>query len=348
MEKQVFRILSIDGGGIRGIFPAKFLAEIEGELEASGSQKKQIFEHFDLIAGTSTGGILAIGLALGIPAAKLYHLYRENAREIFGRKKGFFRQLLYSAYDRRYLEARLREEFQAAGGGVDPRLVDCKTAVCIPIYDLMEGRTSVLKSKYHPAFNRDYHIPAYQAALATAAAPTFFDPYSSSYQDLKGLDQTFSNKVDGGVFANNPALLAIIEAQKAFKIPLPELQVLSIGTGHQKFNDACSRSKWGILYWINFRRKRIMELFMQGQSQQVQNLISLLQKGIDKQEGENFLYTRIDTELDNTCMIELDETCPLKLDKLAEKAQKAFQDHGNELLNSFFVPVPVHTVRKAT
>jgi len=138
------------------------------------------------------------------------------------------------------------------------------------------------------------------------------------------------------VFANNPTLSAIIEAQKAFEVGLSELQVLSIGTGHQKFNDACTRSKWGILYWINPRRKRIIDLFMQGQSQQVQNLISLLQKGIDKQEGENFLYTRIDTELDETCRIELDETSSIKLDKLAEKAQKAFQDRGNAVLNHFF------------
>jgi patatin-like phospholipase/acyl hydrolase len=338
MEKKTIRVLSIDGGGIRGIFPAKFLAEIEGELEAKGAEKKQIFEHFDLITGTSTGGILAIGLALGIPALKLYNLYKESAGEIFGDKKCFLKQLLHSAHDRGNLEMLLRKEFQAANGGIDPRLADCKTGVCVPVYDLMEGRASVLKSRYHPAFNRDYHIPAFQAALATAAAPTFFDPYSASYKDQKGIEQTFSNKVDGGVFANNPALLGIIEAQKAFDVSLSQLEVLSIGTGHQKFNDACARSKWGISYWINGKRKRIIELFMQGQSQQVQNLISLLQKGIDKQEGENFLYTRIDTELDNTCMIELDETCPIKLGKLAEKAQKAFQDHGNAVLKHFFAP----------
>jgi len=185
MKKKTCRVLCIDGGGIRGIFPAKFLAELEGELTARGNEKQQVFQHFDLITGTSTGGILAIGLALGIPAIKLYQLYRENARKIFGSKRGILKQLQYSAHDRGHLEMLLQEEFRAVNGGVDPRLGDCKTGVCVPVYDLMEGRASMLKSRYHSAFNRDYHIPAYQAALATEAAPTFFDPYTSGYTDLK-------------------------------------------------------------------------------------------------------------------------------------------------------------------
>lgn len=340
MEKRTFRILSIDGGGIRGVFPAKFLAELEGQLKLNGMEKCQIFEHFDLITGTSTGGILALGLSLGIPALRMYELYKSNAKAIFGKKKCFVQSLRHSGHDRAYLEKLIREEFQQAFGGIDPTLESCKKPVCIPIYDLMEGRPSVLKSRYHKAFNRDYHIPAYQAALATSAAPTYFDPYNSAYIDGKGIYQVFSNKLDGGVFANNPTLLAIIEAQKAFGVQLCDLEVLSLGTGHQKFNDGCARKKWGLLYWIVNRRRRIIELFMQGQSQQVQNLISLLQKGIDKQEGENFLYTRIDTELDDTCKVNLDETCTVKLGKLAERAQKAFQDHGNAILNNFFGPRP--------
>jgi len=81
---------------------------------------------------------------------------------------------------------------------------------------LVAGKPSVLKSDYYPAFVRDYHIPAYQAAMATSTAPTYYAPFSSRYTDLKGIEQPFTNKVDGGVFANNPCLLAIIEAQKGF------------------------------------------------------------------------------------------------------------------------------------
>lgn len=333
-EKKSFNILSIDGGGIRGIFPAMLLANLEAELKLRGIENNQIFQHFDLITGTSTGGIIALALALGIPAREICDLYIKNAKGIFGKKRGFWKSLFYSKHDRSVLETLIRNKFKEVNGGRDPLLNDCKTSVCIPIYDLMQGKPSVLKSNYHPRFVRDYHIPAYQAALATAAAPTYFDPYSAKYTDLKGIQQSFSNKVDGGVFANNPTLLAMIEAQKAFNQNLKNLRILSIGTGHQKFTDSCERNNWGLWYWIR-GRKRIMELFMQGQSQQVQNLISLLQNGIDKQETENFIYKRIDTELDDTCFVELDETDPKKLEKLAEKAQHEFQKNANMIIELF-------------
>lgn len=233
----------------------------------------------------------------------------------------------------------IREKFKKANGDIEPILKDCKTNVCIPIYDLMQGKPSVLKNNYHPRFIRDYHIPAYQAALATSAAPTYFDPYSASYTDLNGMNQSFSNKVDGGVVANNPTLLTIIEAQKAFNKKLCELQVLSIGTGFQRFVDGCDRKRWGLRYWmLESDRKRLIELFMQGQSQLVQNLVSLLQNGIDREQQHqpNFVYKRIDTELDETCAIEMDEKDIKKLLKLKEKAHIAFQNNGNEVIQIFF------------
>lgn len=146
-----------------------------------------------------------------------------------------------TAHSRDSLEKLIKDkyrEYHNGEDGEDPRLKHCKTHVAIPIYDLMEGRPSVLKSKYHDAFVRDYHIPAYQAALATSAAPTYFDPFSTEYIDLNGLERPFQNKVDGGVFANNPTLNGIIEAKKAFNLNLSDLPVLSIGTGHQRFCDA--------------------------------------------------------------------------------------------------------------
>jgi patatin-like phospholipase/acyl hydrolase len=334
---MAFKILTIDGGGIRGIFPAMFLASVEAELKRRGI-KHPIHGHFDLIAGTSTGGIIALALALGMPAHDMYKLYLNNAGTIFGNGQPlFFGQFRRSKYDRDALEDLVREEFRKLNNGVDPLLRDVKTNVCIPIYDLMQGKPSVLKNAYHPAFKRDYHIHAYQVAMATSAAPTYFDPYSTQYIDLHGMDQQFTNKVDGGVVANNPSLVAIVEAQKAFGQELKDLKVLSIGTGHRKFVDGCSRSSWGLWYWA-VRKRRLFDLFLQGQSQLTQNLISLLQKGIDKGEPDNFLYTRVDTELDETCMIEMDDSDPEKLRKLAEKATHAFQNEGTRILNDFFQP----------
>ncbi|MEA5139968.1 CBASS cGAMP-activated phospholipase [Arcicella rigui] len=344
MTEKRFKILSIDGGGIRGIFPAMFLAEFEAKLQAEGNPNWQVYQNFDLICGTSTGGIMAIALSLGIPAREVYNLYYDNAKTIFGNRKGFWKSIFKSNHERDALENLIRTKFQEVHNGEngkDPRLTHCKIPTCVPIYDLQEGCPSVLKSKYHPKFVRDYHIPAYQAALATSAAPTFFNPYSSYYEDLHGLKKPFHNKVDGGVFCNNPTLTAIVEAQKSFNKDLKDLSVLSIGTGHQKFCDAGitdnkQRENWGIIYWMfSGGKKRLIELFMQGQSQQVQNLISLLQNGVDKQETSNFIYHRIDTELDSTCDIQLDETNQFKLDKLAEKASREFQKNASVILQSF-------------
>jgi len=340
-NSKPFKILSIDGGGIRGIFPAMFLANLEAELKSKGVKQWQIYQQFDLICGTSTGGIIAIALALGIPAKEIYELYLNNAGTIFGNKRGFLGRFKYSAYKRDALEKLVRDKFKKVNFGKDPRLGDCKTHVAIPIYDLMEGRPSVLKSKYHEAFVRDYQIPAYMAAMATSAAPTFFDPYSGSYTDLKGLNQSFQNKIDGGVFANNPTLNGIVEAQKAFNLQLSDLSVLSIGTGHQKFCDSGfdkkkHRKNYGINYWmLQDNKKRLIEVFMQGQSQQVQNLISILKNGIDKREADNFLYMRIDTVLDETCGIELDETNTDKLKKLAEKGTIEFQNNATQVIKNF-------------
>lgn len=358
MSASTFKILSIDGGGIRGIFPAMILAEYEAKLKSEGVANWQVYQNFDLICGTSTGGIMAIALGLGIPAKEIYEMYLNNADKIFGNKKGFLRQIWASAHERTALEELVKETFAAAFSGVNPRLQDCKTPVMIPVYDMLEGRPAVLKSNYHPAFVRDYHIPAYQAAMATSAAPTYFDPYSAQYTDLNDITKPFGSKIDGGVWANNPTLNGIVEAQKAFDVPLEELAVLSIGTGHQKFCDAGIkqnkglinwflrqikvkkktgiRKKFGIKYWIYADdKKRLIDLFMQGQSQQIQNLISLMKKGIDKRESDNFVYLRLDTELNESCNIEMDETEKAKLNSLAEKAVISFQYNASEIMKHF-------------
>ncbi len=354
-NKKPFKILSIDGGGIRGVFPAMLLANYEAELKSKGIKNWQVYQNFHLICGTSTGGIMAIALSLGIPAQEIYDLYLQNAGLIFGGKKHWSRQLFVSGHSRNALEQLVRDKFkEVKENSEDPRLADCKTPVMVTIYDLLEGRPSVLKSKYHPAFVRDYHIPAYQAAMATSAAPTYFDPYSGNYTDLKGIEQPFQNKIDGGVFANNPTLNGIVEAQKAFDVKLENLAILSLGTGHQKFNDAgiktnrgilkflgikkktSIRSKFGIWYWMMADgKKRMIEIFMQGQTQQVQNLISLLKNGIDRREPDNFTYIRIDTQLDESCKIEMDETDKVKIKKLAEKATIEFQNNATGILNNF-------------
>lgn len=337
MEENKFKILSIDGGGIRGVFPAMYLACFEEELQRRGVEKWRIHQNFDLICGTSTGGIMAIALALGIPAREIYDLYINNASNIFGNKRSFLKQLFRASHNRNSLEQLIQTKFKDYGNGKDPILKDCKTNVCIPIFDLLEGKPSVLKNNYHPNFTRDYHIPAYKAALATAAAPTYFDPYSSSYITEEGVKKHFKNKIDGGVFANNPTLIGIVEAEHAFYQNKNNLEVLSIGTGFQKFSDGASRENWGILYWINKKRKRLIELFMQAQSQEIENLVYIMQNGIDKETitKPNFIYYRINAELDSTLNIEMDETNRVKLEALAQKASYKFHEDATTILKYF-------------
>lgn len=339
MEEKKFKILSIDGGGIKGIYPAKFLSLIESQLKNREDGKSKIHQHFDLITGTSTGGIIAISLALGIPAEEIFNLYMENAKAIFGRKKNFLCQVLNSSHDRTHLENLVRKKFKEVLGGKDPRLKDCKTHVAIPIYDLIRGNPSVLKTPYHENFVRDFHIPAYQACMATSAAPTYFNPYSGGYKNLSGLEVDFSNKVDGGVMANNPTMVGYIEALKAFKVKQENLEILSIGTGHRKFTEGGNQKNFGLYYWMKKGgRKRLIELFMQSQSQLVDNYMSLLVNGIDKTEKEkpNFIYDRLDTELTNDNLIPLDETNRMKLKNFAELASVEFQYKHSVIMKRHF------------
>jgi uncharacterized protein len=334
--EKPFRILSLDGGGIRGVFPAKFLSLLEADLKKQGLIQNHLYERFDLICGTSTGGIIAIGLALGIPAIEIYEFYLDNAGAIFGSGKWLTGRFFRSKHLRHNLETLIREKFCTANNGKDPLLGDCKTSLCIPSYDLLNGKPILLKTKHHPEYIRDHKIPAFKVALATSAAPTFFDPLSTEYTDLAGNNQTFSNKVDGGVYANNPTLIGIFEAQKAFGRNLSDLRVLSIGTGTHKYLDASSRKKWGIRYWL-LPRPRIIDLFMQGQSQHVDELVGLLHRGIGKKEANNFNYHRVNAELDASIHMELDEFDRTKLQRLSEKAQFAYQENATKIIEDIFL-----------
>lgn len=337
MKNKKFKILSIDGGGIKGVFPAYLLMLIEAELEKRKDGKTKIYQHFNLITGTSTGGIIALALSFGIPAKEIYELYLNNAKSIFGNKRYFLSQLFFASHKSDFLENLIQNKFKDYNNGIDPRLKDCKTDVCIPIYDLVRGNPSVLKTPYHKAFITDLHIPAYQAAMATAAAPTYFNPYSNQYVDLNNINKSFSNKVDGGVMANNPTLVALIEAIKAFKVDISDLEILSIGTGQKNFNDINSRKKWGLYYWMRKNnRKRLIELFMQSQSQLVANYISLLHKGIDRREDENFIYDRVDVELTEDSQIEMDEYKKKLISNFAELAAIEYQYKRTDILKRHF------------
>jgi patatin-like phospholipase/acyl hydrolase len=218
-EGKSFRILSLDGGGIRGVFPAALLARVEEHLEYP------IGRYFDLIAGTSTGGIIAIGLGLGLPAREILKLYAEEGPAIFDQRHGavenWVRQKM-RAMAHLLVTKHSSEPLRRALEGVLHRrkLGESRTRLVIPAWHPVLERVYIYKTAHHPRLETDYKQPAIDAAMATAAAPTFLQPH---------MTQSAVELVDGGVWANNPIGVAAIEAIGMLGWPRDKLKILSIG-----------------------------------------------------------------------------------------------------------------------
>jgi uncharacterized protein len=258
-----FRILSIDGGGIRGVFPAAILAG----LERAYTGGNPVGAYFDLIAGTSTGGILALGFGAGFSAADLLDLYVKRGGEVFlpfsehalGRLRAWvrdLRQYARYAYDRGALQRLLTDTLG------DRLLGDSQRRLCIPAFEGRHSEVFVFKTPHHPDYQTDRHEPMVDVGLATAAAPTFFRPLEHNRYFL----------VDGGVWANNPAMLAVIEALTCFDIGRDQIDLLSLGCGDDPFVVSGAQIiKGGIWHW-----KKIMYAAMRLQSLAATNQARLL------------------------------------------------------------------------
>ena len=182
-----FQILSLDGGGIRGVFSAAILAAIEKDL------KVNLTDHFDLIAGTSTGGIIAIALGLGLRPAEILEFYRAHGPKIFGNPLRWrsAQWWLRRKYRPAALESGLKAVFaDRLFGHSTKRLV-------VPSYNLGEDDVYIFRTPHAERLRRDLTVPAWQVALATSAAPTYF-PACRAVDGMR--------LIDGGVWANNPAV----------------------------------------------------------------------------------------------------------------------------------------------
>lgn len=224
-QRRIRRILSIDGGGIKGTMPAAFLAALEEDLgEPIGS-------YFDLIAGTSTGGIIALGLGLGRTARELLELYERRGPIIFGQhveeaeKPGKLQQFWcnLTAKGRHVVRPKhdsdaLAQELSAVLG--DERIGQSKTRLIIPAWDADLRSPYIFKTAHHTRLQTDFRRTALDAAMATAAAPTYFKRHRTA--DDIGL-------TDGGTWANNPTALAVVEAITLLGWPASDLRILSLG-----------------------------------------------------------------------------------------------------------------------
>lgn len=238
------RILAIDGGGIKGIFPASFLAAIEDAIE------DRIANYFDLIAGTSTGRIIALGLGSGLSARDILAFYEESGPEIFGgnRLVKTIRWLGVSKYSDRPL----REALESVFG--DRRLGESANRLVVPSLNLENGEVYIYKTAHNPRFERDYKEKAVDVALATAAAPAYFPTHRSA---------AGTPLVDGGVWANNPTGMATVEAIGVLGWPIESLRVLSLGCTSEPLGIGKARlAAMGAGYWVT----RLVSLFTTAQS----------------------------------------------------------------------------------
>lgn len=237
-EPPVRRVLSIDGGGIRGIIPALVVAHLERKA------KKPASELFDLMVGTSTGGMLALGLSLkgegGTPlfnARKMVKLYETHGGEIFEqsllRKLRTVGGIFEEAYSHEALEGVLDQYF----GGRSLR--DCGVPTMVTSYDIQNRRTVFFKS--WQAEHAD--ILCADAARATSAAPTYFEPAALEWTEDAG------TLIDGGVFMNSPSVSAYAEARKLF--PGDPITLLSLGTGELTRPIHYEQARtWGSALWV--------------------------------------------------------------------------------------------------
>lgn len=237
---QTFRILSVDGGGIKGMFPASFLAALE-EARCEG---RSVGEYFDLIAGTSTGGIIALGLASGMKAADIKRIYEDNGEAIFPPIRGWFRGLRRSlrflsnlgrySYDRQPLEKALKNAFG------DHLLGDTTRRLCVPSFEGRYGEVVIFKTPHHPDFKNDWKEKIVDIALATSAAPSFFKTYASGREVY----------ADGGVWANNPVMIGLVEALSSYDLDRANIEILSLSCGDVDIPFSKGQIfKGGLLHW---------------------------------------------------------------------------------------------------
>lgn len=262
-----FRILALDGGGLKGAFTASAIATWEKQTGL------RVVDHFDLIAGTSTGGILALGLGLGLSGQQMLEFYRKCGPVIFPvtRIRGrFWHTVRHIAYPK-YSQTILLRELEAAlySGSKPIPLKNSRCRLVIPTYHAVAGASHQFRTPHHPDLTADADTEAAHAALATSAAPTFFSAAKIANMVAE------SSYFDGGVWANSPAMAAIIEAVCFLRIPLERIDVLSVGTTEEPFT-ARQQTRAGILGWL--WKKRILELLMNVQQESslrlARNLVS--------------------------------------------------------------------------
>ncbi|KAG1342272.1 Patatin-like protein 2 [Cocos nucifera] len=288
---KLVTVLSIDGGGVRGIIPGAILAFLESKLQELDGEDVRLADYFDVIAGTSTGGLVTAMLAAPdennrplFAAKEINDFYLENCPKIFPKSGngilGSVQSLLASItgpkYDGKYLHSKVQ---QLLGG---TRLHQTLTNVVIPTFDIKLLQPTIF-STFEAKKKASKDALLSDICISTSAAPTYLPAHYFQTKDFNGKSRSF-NLIDGGVAANNPTLLALNEVtkeiflQNADFLPIKPVDygkflVLSLGTGSAKQEEklnASKASKWGVLGWLyNNGTTPLIDSFSQASSDMV-------------------------------------------------------------------------------
>ena len=281
MEK--FRILTIDGGGLRGVVPLTILKKVEEKIAEINAQKglkpQKIWEYFDLIAGTSTGGLITCAITLKDPLTNsskyslndIMEIYINRGKEIFPQYNGL-QKLLHNITDifsPSFSDKGIKKVFRDVVGNA--RLKDCLKPIMISTYDLTNNIPLFFKWTEAQA-DENLNAELYDICRSTSAGPTYLPGYNFFYPKNPDTENPDRNCIDGGVYVNNPALAALAEFSKNHKYYLPSTStdtdidyrsvfVLSIGTGSHSTPIYSNKSKnKGELFWA----KAISDIMMRG------------------------------------------------------------------------------------
>ncbi|MBV6624468.1 MAG: patatin-like phospholipase family protein [Rivularia sp. (in: Bacteria)] len=330
-----YKVLSIDGGGIRGIIPAIILKEIEERTQ------KRIWELFDLIAGTSTGGFLAMILTMPnqdspnnarYSMEEIINMYREDGKNIF--HEPFLESLTE-------VDDLLRPKYPSEGRQKvaekyfkDAVLRDALTNIFVTSYDI-ELRVPVFFIN-NPRFQRhsgttfrklctDYKM--IEAAMATSAAPTFFQPYKLA---MRGCDDSDDYAlVDGAMFANNPTALAIVEAiiysqNRGEEIGLEDILVASFGTGSLTRKFPYEKAvNWGKLQWL----QPLINIFLDGASEVANYQLRQLLPDAQNTHKQYYRFQKELTEAND----DLDNTTEENMELLEKVAHTIIEEQSREI-----------------
>jgi len=255
---EPFHVLSLDGGGFRGHFSAVVLAKWEQRLG------RPLAQHFDLIVGTSTGGIIALGLAAGMSASDLVEFYVKDGKEIFPSRWSLNRAWhgFIHYFVRKYGSSKLENALKSRFKGLT--IGDLAKPVVIPAFNLEAGRHWYFKTAHFENNTLDHRRPLWEVARATSAAPTYFPAFRTSENELF---------VDGGLVANNPSLVGYFEVALNFPAFGKNIKVLNIGTeGGECAVPKSMLPKGGLLPWA----KKAPEALMLAQAVSTEALMAKL------------------------------------------------------------------------